>query len=312
MIYTVKNLRSSLVLFPEASYSFDGKATPIPASVASCVKKLGIPVVMIRTYGAFARDPLYNNLQRRKVKVSATEEYILSPEDIERLTVDEIAEKLNECFDFDNFSWQKENKIKIKEKFRADGLNRILYKCPHCHAEGEMVGRGTEISCKKCGKSYYMDEYGTLSAKEGVTEFSHIPDWYDWERKCVREEIERGEYSIDLDCEILMTVTDYKFYRVGEGRLRHDRGGFVLDGCEGKLHYEHKPLAAHSVNSDFYYYQMGDVISFGNNDGLFYCFPKIKKDVVAKARLATEELYKIVSERMLKEKSKAQIAHFDN
>ena len=138
-----------------------------------------------------------------------------------------------------------------------------------------------------------MDEYGSLSAREGETEFSHIPDWFDWERKCVREEIERGEYSLDLEVDILMTATDYKFYRIGEGRLRHGKDGFILDGCDGTLHYEHKPLCAHTVNSDFYFYPIGDVISFGNSDGLFYCFPKTKDDVVCKARFAAEEIYKI-------------------
>ena len=156
-----------------------------------------------------------------------------------------------------------------------------------------MIGKGTTLSCPDCGKVYRMDEYGVLSAEDGITEFSHIPDWYDWERRCVREEIERGEYSVDLDCRLLMTLTDYKFYEIGEGRLRHDKNGFVLDGCDGKLHYEHKPLSAHTVNSDFYFYQIGDVVSFGNTDGLFYCFPKSKEDIVCKIRFAHEEIYKI-------------------
>ena len=293
MMHTVNKLGSSVVMFPEAGYTFDGRCVPMPDTIGKMVKMMGVPLCMIKTFGAFSRDPLYNNLQKRKVKVSAEVKYLLSKEEIAAMSPDEIQKIVLKEFDFDSFSWQKENKIQIKENFRADGLNRILYKCPSCKAEGRMIGKGTEISCPDCGKSYYMDEYGVLSAKDGVTEFSHIPDWYDWERECVREEIERGEYSIDLPVDILMTLTDYKFYRVGEGRLRHDRGGFVLDGCEGKLHYEHKPLCAHTVNSDFFFYQIGDVVSFGNNEHLFYCFPKTEGDIVCKMRFAAEEIYKI-------------------
>jgi len=84
-----------------------------------------------------------------------------------------------------------------------------------------------------------------------------------------------------------------KLYRVGEGRIRHSMDGFVLDGCDGKLHYEQKPLASYSLNSDFNWYEIGDMLSIGNNDHLFYCFPKEGGDIVAKARLATEKLYKI-------------------
>lgn len=293
MMYAVKTLKSSVVMFPEAGYSFDGRTVPLPDTLGKMVKMLGVPLCTIITHGAYHRDPLYNNLQKRKVKVSADVKYLLSADEIKEKSAEEIQEIILKEFSFDNFYWQKENKIPIKEKFRADYLNRLLYKCPACGKEGRMVGRGTEISCPDCGKSYHMDEYGVLSAKEGVTEFSHIPDWFDWQRKCVREEIERGEYSFDLPVDILMTLTDYKFYRVGEGRLRHDKNGFVLDGCDGKLHYEHKPLCAHTVNSDFYFYQIGDVVSFGNTEHLFYCFPKTEGDVVCKIRLAAEEIYKI-------------------
>ena len=58
-------------MYPEASYSFDGTATPLPDSIGRLVKMLGVPVVTIRTYGAFARQPLYNGLRKRKVNVSA-------------------------------------------------------------------------------------------------------------------------------------------------------------------------------------------------------------------------------------------------
>ncbi len=293
MMYATRKLGISVAMFPEAGYTFDGRCVPMPDTLGKMVKLMGVALCMIKTNGAFLRDPLYNNLQKRKVRVTADVKYLLSPEEIKEKSAEEIQEIILKEFDFDNFGWQKENKIKISEPFRADYLNRILYKCPACHKEGSMIGKGTEIRCPDCGKTYYMDEYGSLSAREGVTEFSHIPDWYDWERECVREEIERGEYSVDLPVDILITVSDHKFYRVGEGRLRHDNNGFVLDGCDGQLHYEHKPLCAHTVNSDFYFYQIGDVISFGNNDHLFYCFPKCEGDIVCKVRFAAEEIYKL-------------------
>ena len=70
-----------VLLFPEASYSFDGTATPLPDSLGKFIKLLGVPVVFIETFGAFHRDPLYNGLRLRDVNVSAKVNYILSPED---------------------------------------------------------------------------------------------------------------------------------------------------------------------------------------------------------------------------------------
>ena len=311
ILHAVRKLHSSIVLYPECGYSFDGRATVVPDTTAKLVKMLGIPLVMIRTEGAFAYDPLYNNLQTREVEVTATEKYLLSAEEIANMTVEEIDEIVQREFSFDNLRWQQENKIKIDEEWRADYLNRVLYKCPACKSEGKTVGRGTELYCESCKKKYLLDEYGSMRAVEGECEFDHIPDWYAWERECVREEILSGEYSIDVPVEIYMTVNDGKLYRVGEGRLSHGEGGFTLDGCEGKLHYEQKPLASYSICADFNFYEIGDVVAIGNTDRLYYCFPKCEGDIVAKIRLAAEELYKIKKadkQRSAEEKKNTDLA----
>ena len=294
MQFALQKNRSSLLMYPEASYSFDGTATTLPESLGYCLKKLGVPVVMIRTYGAFSRDPLYNGLQKRKVPVSADVIYLLSPEEIAAMRPAELNEKLKEAFSFDSFRWQQENGIKIDEPFRADYLNRVLYKCPHCLAEDGMIGRGTSLHCSVCGKSWTLNEDGFMKGEDGTTEFEHIPDWFAWERDCVREELQADTYSLDVPVDICILKGTKKLYRVGEGRLTHSREGFVLDGCEGKLHYTQKPLASYSLYADYYWYELGDVICIGDNDALYYCFPKTDATPVAKARLAAEELYKLV------------------
>ncbi len=294
MNYAVKKLKSSILLYPEASYSFDGTATPLPETVGGLVKMMSIPVVTIRTFGAFARQPLYNNLRRRRVDVSAEMRYLLSPDEIKQMSAAEINEAIGAQFSFDAFRWQKENGVRIDEPDRAEALNRVLYKCPACHAEGKTEGRGDTLTCHACKKIYRMDEYGAMHAKDGNTEFSHIPDWYAWQRSCVRDELLDGGYRLDCEVDIYMMVNTKCIYRVGDGRLVHTREGFHLTGCDGKLDYSQKAVATYSLYSDFYWYEIGDVICIGNKRALYYCFPKGMGDIVAKTRLATEELYKLV------------------
>lgn len=293
MVYAVNTLKSSVLMFPEASYSFDGTATPLPESVGKCLKLLNVPLVVIRTRGAFQRDPLYNNLQLRRTKVSAEIEYLLSPQEIAEKSAKELNAILEEQFSFDNFRWQQENRIPITERFRADCLNRVLYRCPHCQTEGEMHGEGTQIVCKHCGKSYELTEFGFLRATQGETEFSHIPDWYRWERECVRKELESGEYRLDVPVEIYVMRDTKAVYHVGDGRLTHSVEGFHLTGCGGELDYRQSPGASYSLYSDFNWYEIGDMICIGKANLLYYCFPKSGGDIVAKTRLAAEELYKM-------------------
>lgn len=295
MIYSVNKLKTSILLYPEAGYSLDGTSTTLPESLGKCVKKLNIPLVIINTYGAFLRDPLYNMLQIRRTDICAKMKYVLSPSDIREKNADEINEIIREYFSFDNFKWQQENHIKIDEPFRADGLNRVLYKCPHCNAEGNMLGEGIVLKCMNCGAAYTLDEYGFLKGDNVEAKFNHIPDWFRWERECVKEELIKDEYSLTADVDIY-TIADRSYlYKIGTGVLEHNKEGFHLTGCEGKLDYRQKPSTSYSLNADYYWYEIGDMIGIGNMKTAYYCFPKNCGDIVAKTRLAVEELYRMVS-----------------
>lgn len=293
MVYALHTLKDSVLMYPEASYSFDGTATPLPESLGKCLKMLKVPVVMIRTSGAFARDPLYNNLQKRAVKVSAEMKYLLSPEEIAEKSTEELYEILRGEFTFDNFRWQQENDISVTEGFRADFLNRVLYKCPHCKTEQKMRGHGIKITCGACEKGYELTEKGFLKAEQEESIFTHVPDWYAWERACVRKELEENTYRLEVPVEIHMMVDTRSIYKVGTGTLTHSREGFTLEGCDGKLSYTQKPSASYSLYSDYFWYELGDMICIGNTEVLYYCFPTDGGDVVAKTRLAAEELYKL-------------------
>ena len=161
-----------------------------------------------------------------------------------------------------------------------------------------MVGKGTTLTCNHCGKTWELTTLGELKALEGETEFSHIPDWYAWERAQVRQEIEDGSYQLDVDVDIAMLVDFKAIYKVGSGHLTHNRQGFQLTGCDGRLEYSQKPQSCYSLYADYYWYEIADTICIGDNERLYYCFPK-GGDVVAKTRLAVEEMYKLYKARKL-------------
>lgn len=284
--------RTSVLMYPEAGYSFDGRATTLPRKMGALMKRLGVPVVTVITQGAFARDPLYNMLQLRKVKVSAHVKCLATPEELKAKSVEELDALLDEAFSFDNFAWQRDNRVSIDVPYRADGLHRILYKCPHCGAETGMEGKGVQLTCHACGKVWQMDPFGQLAALTGDTEFTHIPDWYSWQRDCVRRELEEGTYRLDTEVDIAIQVNLDGVCMIGPGRLVHDRDGFRLTGADGALDYRQSASSSHTLYSDYYWYEIGDVIGIGDNEFSYFCFPPAHISV-SKARLATEELYKL-------------------
>ena len=293
MKYCFDELKTSVLMFPEASYSIDGTATTLPMSVGKGLKYFGVPVVTLISSGAYSRQPLFNNLRRRKVNVSAKMEYLLSPAELKTLSVDEINERVKKAFSFDAYAWQKEENVHITEPDRAEGLDRVLYKCPCCKAEGKTVGKGELLTCEACGKVYCLTETGEMQAVDGETEISHIPSWYQWERECVRQDLLSGRYLLDTKVDVFVIVNTKCLYDVGEGRLVHNEDGFKLYDQKGELIHEQKPLFSYSINADFFWYEIGDVVYIGNTDIIYCCVPKDVRNVVAKTRLAAEELYKI-------------------
>lgn len=115
MDYALTQNKASVLMYPEAGYSLDGTGTRIPRRLGVLLKKLKHPVVMITTFGAFTRDPLYNNLQKRDVKVTCQMKCLFTAEELANTKVRQIDEIVDKEFTLDYFKWQQDNRIEIDE-----------------------------------------------------------------------------------------------------------------------------------------------------------------------------------------------------
>ena len=216
-LHLIKSIRKVLergdilCMYPEARYSPAGTTAYLPESLGMLVKKSKVPVVIALHHGNYLHSPFWNFRKKRKVPLYTTFTKIWDPEDLEKLSVEEINEGLKKALTYDDYKYQKENGILITEPYRAEGLNKILYQCPNCKTEHKMSSEGAELFCTECGKRWHLCEDGSLKALEGETEFSHIPDWFEWERSEVRAEIERGEYTFEDDVEVYSLPRCYKY-----------------------------------------------------------------------------------------------------
>ena len=290
-----------LCMYPEARYSPAGITSYLPESLGMLVKMCKVPVVVALHHGNYLHSPFWNFRKKRKVPLYTTFTKIWDPEDLEKLSVDEINAGLKDAFKYDDYKYQKENGILITEPYRAEGLNKILYQCPSCKTEHKMESEGADIFCTACGKRWHMNEDSSLTAFEGETEFSHIPDWFEWEREQVRSEIERGEYSFEDDVEVYSLPRCYKYEPLGFAKLKHDpEEGFVLEGHYRGEDYriQRTPLQTNSlhVEYDFLRIKPFDLVDISTENDSFYCYTS-KKDVITKLAFATEEIYKIQLEK---------------
>ncbi len=297
-----------LAMYPEARYSASGTTAYLPETLGALVKMCKVPVVAVVHHGNHLHTPFWNFRKPRRVPMYTTATQILTAEDVERMSPAEIYESIKSALQYDEYKYQLENGIEITEPYRAEGLHKILYQCPSCKTESKMSSSGAEIFCTECGKRWVLNTNGTLSATEGDTEFSHVPDWYEWERSEVKAQIECGEYSFCDDVRVYSLPRCWRFEYLGDARLRHNaEEGFVLEGHYRGEDYriQRQPLENNSlhIEYDYCYIEPYDCLDLSTHDDSYYCYPK-SENVVTKLGFATEEIYKMKLEETRKNQKK--------
>ena len=296
-IKTVIKNKGIVAMYPEARYSLCGTTAPLPESLGKLCKIAGVPVVTLITCGNHINHPFWNTRHERKViHNEAQMKLLFTAEDLKTLPVDEINARLVDEFKYDDFKWQKEKGIVVDCPDRAVGLHKILYQCPNCQTEYQMNSEGVTLYCSSCGKKWKMTVLGELEALEGKTEFSHIPDWYEWERENVKREVADGTYSTgELPVRVESLPNTKGYIKLGEGTMVHDMNGFRVSVTDrdGDVHTMEKPVPSmYSCHVEYeYLFKHGDCVDLNTLEDTWYTYPYDAPFSVTKMALATEELY---------------------
>lgn len=308
--YCLEELHTIFVLYPEARYSLDGTTSFLPDSLAKMCKMMKVPVVVLSQQGNFISCPQWNKINKNNA-VHAIMTQIVNQDEIKKLSVSEIDKRIRKAFIYDDFKYQKDNRIVIDHPDRAEGLHAILYQCSDCRTEFKMHSKGSMLWCEHCQKAWRMTEYGELQAVEGSTRFTHIPDWFAWERENVRNEIEQGTYSFSDEVRIDTLPNAKGFIHQPNGTLTQDMDGTTIAGTiYGKKMIVHKsPLELDSMHVEYDYKKKGDCVDISVADDSYWCYPVHERDVISKLSIATEELYLFQKRQAKKEKNlKIQVA----
>lgn len=285
--------KSIVVIFPEARHSNIGTNSSFPPAVGKLVKSLGIPVVLLKNHGSYLTTPIWDEAHRRKVPLSTNLELVLTPEMISEKNVNDLNILLNQKFFYDEYQWQRENRVINSYPKRAEGLHKVLYQCPNCKAEYQTTSSESFLNCGNCKKQWQMDEYGTIMAKSGITEFPYIPDWYEFQRSNVIEEINKGEYSLEEEVKIEALPNEKGFVNMGLGLLTHNKQGFDLIFLETKKHLHFSAKSLFSLHTEYDYKKKGDCIALSTKDCCYYLYFKTPNINVTKIHFAVEYFHSL-------------------
>ena len=284
-----------LVIYPEARYSFMGETERIDNGIGKLAKMANAPVVLIREHGNYLYCPQWSDRKVRKVRPIVDEvETIIDKYDLETMTSKEIQDKINENFYNSEEQWQDKKHILIKYENRAVGLERILYKCPHCGAEFQMSAESHFLKCNHCGVVYDYLENGHLECTNGATMFNYISKWYKWEKECVKKEIIEGTYHFEDDVRVekLMGAGIGFVPLEGHFHLTHDiNEGFVAKGTDNDFKFIRPSLQSYAVHIEYDYLDRGAFLELADLKNTYFVYPLSKASHLTKIHFATEHIY---------------------
>ncbi len=306
-IQRIMKRKGILVLYPEARYANVGTSSELPASVGKLIKLLKVPVVVINMQGNYLQSPIWNLSKRKGVKLNTTITKVLNQDQIKEMSVDDINSVIADKMQYDEYKYQADNNIKITYKERAKGLHMPLYQCPNCNKEFSMTSEAISISCGECNAKWEMDELGKLIKvtrdDNSKIDFSHIPNWYEWERKQVECQIDAGQYHLDCRVKIEALPNAVNFIDCGEGRIRHEKEGFYLTfydyrkGEETTMFFSSKSLF--SIHTEYdYRSKKGQCVTLSTEEDTYFIYPLEEGFNSTKIQFATEYLHKLSKKKL--------------
>ena len=301
-IYTVKQIsrviRSGgrVCIFPEGMSSISGANQPVALGTGKLFKHHKVPVYCSVIRGGYLTSPKYN-LRDRFGRVEVEFDLLFTPEDLERLTPDEIEEAINRAIYHDDYAWNKLHKHSYNIGDNgAEDLEDLLFWCPKCGKQHTMATKGNTIFCTECGNGATLtDTYELIPFDDTCVIPETQTEWFNMERQVIREEVEREEFALEENVE-LGILPEYELLKnqatsqvVGSGKLRLDRTGLsytgTRDGAPFTFRIESKALPTYGMCTDlsrFYTFVNGEFLEF---------YPE--HSVVEKFFLATEELHRL-------------------
>lgn len=288
----------TITLSPEGMSSIYGCNQPVVPGTGRLLKHYGIPVYFVKLEGAYLSSHK-TCTKDRPGKVFATISRLYSSEDLQKVTPEEIDDKLNEIFTHDDYAWNKKMRIKYKTKGKAAvNMSSLAYKCPRCGKE-MMIDHDDTLECPECGNGCRINDYydfipfdDTCVIPESLTK------WVEYERGVLIKDIRKDKnYSFSFKCKIgdlpkyeLIKDKNAGSVECGEGTFTIDHSGLHF---VGKRHGEDYKF---DLTYDIYYTlvieEATDVFSLYVN-GEYIEVKPLDVRSVGKALFLTEEMHRL-------------------
>jgi 1-acyl-sn-glycerol-3-phosphate acyltransferase len=229
-------------LFPEGMSSISGGGQPCALGSGRLLKHLGVTVYYTKIAGGYMTNTKHC-LDTRPGRVEVVVDKLFTPEQLVRMSAEEIQHALNRALKHDDYLWNREARVQYDGRGgMAKNLHDLLYLCPKCGELGAMRGEGDVIRCGVCGNGARVSNcYDLIPLDETCVIPETISHWYALERERAKEEVTRQGFVFSGPVK-LGVLPKYKRLKssqtsviAGEGTLTLSSAGLAFKGTrDGK------------------------------------------------------------------------------
>ncbi len=222
-----------LVIYPAGLMCEDGLSTPIPAATYKFLKWLQTDVYVAKTSGTYFSMPKWaKGLRPGRTYLDIYK--LFSKEELAETDIDTVKARTDEALLFDAYREQERLLVKYKDNDNLEGLQNVLYMCPHCETEFSVdVKDRNTIFCSACGFEQTSDKYAFLHNTRGIgEELRYVSDWSRLIYENLKQKIKSG-IECELSADAKVHMIDYgsnKFVEVGQGKINLSRERFIISG----------------------------------------------------------------------------------
>ena len=222
-----------LVIYPAGLMCEDGLSTPIPGATYKFLKWLGTDVYVARATGSYFVMPKWTG-SIRPGKTYMDIYKLFDKDELANMDIEQIRRKTDDALLFDAYREQEQTKVAYKGNDKVQGLENVLYMCPHCKTEFSMTVKDeSTLCCSECGYEQTGDIYGFLhNEKHFGPELRYVSDWSKLIFEQLKQKIEQGTEGV-LSAETTICMIDPqkdKFAEAGRGTVTLTKEGFTVDG----------------------------------------------------------------------------------
>lgn len=241
-----------LVLCPEARLSTAGEFEDIQPGTMGFLRKMGkdATIYTIKFGGDYLAMPKWarkgnKRFVRKKSVVEATLDVLFAKGESMNVSAEEFEQKVYSVLNYNDFNWLEAHPEQTYPQGNlAEGLENVLYKCPHCGSEFTLSTEGNTIKCDKCGFSDTMDDKYQFATGN----FANLQQWYRWQMSELAREIETNP-NFELRDKVTLhhpSIGGATQLRVaGEGECVFNRQGLTYTGTDSDEQIvKHFPLSS--------------------------------------------------------------------